>query len=264
MAETDPYKVLGLTSGASKDEVAKAYRKLAKKYHPDLNPGDEAAAKKMAEVNAAYDAITNGTPYGPRARQQQASSNPYAGGSQSYSGNANPYSHTRTYTYDASTGKYTQTGGSDDYYDPFEEMFRNWYAQEGSSQSGSSQRGNTYQQNTQQSGQYRRSASYGSSGCLRWVLFMIVLNLLLNMFLFGGCRSSYLGSSSYYNTTPQYQYSQSYDDSSSSSSSSSGSSSDSSSSSSSSSNSSPYSYSGGSSSSNSYQSGTYNKQPGTI
>ena len=76
MAETNPYKVLGLDEGASKDEVTRAYRKLAKKYHPDLNPGDEAAAKKMAEVNAAYDAITNGTPYGPRARQQ--ASNPYA------------------------------------------------------------------------------------------------------------------------------------------------------------------------------------------
>ena len=61
MAETNPYKVLGLDEGASKDEVTRAYRKLAKKYHPDLNPGDEAAAKKMAEVNAAYDAITNGS-----------------------------------------------------------------------------------------------------------------------------------------------------------------------------------------------------------
>lgn len=58
---TDPYKVLGVPHGASEEECAKAYRRLAKKYHPDLNPGDENAAKKMAEINAAFDQIKNGT-----------------------------------------------------------------------------------------------------------------------------------------------------------------------------------------------------------
>ena len=57
----DPYEVLGVDRNASDDEVKNAYRKLAKKYHPDLNPGDESAAEKMNEVNAAYDAIRNGT-----------------------------------------------------------------------------------------------------------------------------------------------------------------------------------------------------------
>ena len=46
----DPYEVLGLQRGASKDEVKSAYRKLAKKYHPDLNPGDKAAEQKMREI----------------------------------------------------------------------------------------------------------------------------------------------------------------------------------------------------------------------
>ena len=55
----DPYKVLGLEPGASDEEVKKAYRKLAMKYHPDRNPGDEEAARKMQEINAAYDAIKN-------------------------------------------------------------------------------------------------------------------------------------------------------------------------------------------------------------
>ena len=53
----DPYKVLGLEPGASDEEVKQAYRRLAKKYHPDLNPGDAEAARKMQEVNEAYDRI---------------------------------------------------------------------------------------------------------------------------------------------------------------------------------------------------------------
>jgi molecular chaperone DnaJ len=53
----DPYKVLGVSPDASDEDIKKAYRKLAKKYHPDLNPGDPVAAQKMQEVNAAYEQI---------------------------------------------------------------------------------------------------------------------------------------------------------------------------------------------------------------
>jgi len=55
----DPYKVLGVSPDASDEEIKRAYRRLAKKYHPDLNPGDETAAKKMQQVNAAYEQIKN-------------------------------------------------------------------------------------------------------------------------------------------------------------------------------------------------------------
>lgn len=55
----DPYKILGVSPTASDDEIKRAYRKLAKQYHPDLNPGDEAAAQKMQQINAAYEQIKN-------------------------------------------------------------------------------------------------------------------------------------------------------------------------------------------------------------
>ena len=53
----DPYEVLGVAKDASAEDVRKAYRALAKKLHPDLNPGNEATEEKFKEVSAAYDLI---------------------------------------------------------------------------------------------------------------------------------------------------------------------------------------------------------------
>ena len=50
----DYYEVLGLSKGAEDKEIKRAYRKLAKKYHPDTNPGDKEAEKKFKEVTEAY------------------------------------------------------------------------------------------------------------------------------------------------------------------------------------------------------------------
>ena len=55
----DPYKVLGVSPDASDEEIKRAYRRLAKKYHPDRNPGDEEAARQMQRINAAYEQIKN-------------------------------------------------------------------------------------------------------------------------------------------------------------------------------------------------------------
>lgn len=57
---TNPYKILGVPDGASEEECTKAYKRLAKKYHPDLNPNDKTAEEKMAQINAAYDQIKSG------------------------------------------------------------------------------------------------------------------------------------------------------------------------------------------------------------
>ena len=65
----DPYKVLGVSPNASDEEIKRAYRQLAKKYHPDLNPGDQEAARRMQEVNAAYEQIKNPEKAGPAGGQ---------------------------------------------------------------------------------------------------------------------------------------------------------------------------------------------------
>ena len=55
----DLYKVLGVSKSAGPDEIKKAYRKLAKQYHPDLNPGNKEAEQKFKDISQAYDILAD-------------------------------------------------------------------------------------------------------------------------------------------------------------------------------------------------------------
>src|SRR5690554_6406755 len=61
MSKRDYYEVLGVDKNAAADDIKKAYRRLAKKHHPDMNPGDKQAEQKFKEINEAYEVLSDDT-----------------------------------------------------------------------------------------------------------------------------------------------------------------------------------------------------------
>lgn len=129
MAFLDYYKVLGIDKSASQDDIKKAYRKLARKYHPDLNPNDEEAKRKFQEINEANEVLTDAEKrkkydqYGEnwkhgeeyeRAQQQYQRQHSSSGGASGFSGQ-NPFEgFDFNYSGNYDTGEYS---------DFFEELF---------------------------------------------------------------------------------------------------------------------------------------------
>ncbi|HEX4205748.1 MAG TPA: J domain-containing protein [Ktedonobacteraceae bacterium] len=95
----DYYKILGIAKGASAEEIKKSFRKLARKYHPDVNPGDAKAEEKFKEINEAYEVLSDTTKrqkydtLGPNWQEQY--SNPFAGAGRrttyQYEGQGSPF-----------------------------------------------------------------------------------------------------------------------------------------------------------------------------
>ncbi len=115
MPQKDPYAVLGVSRTASQDEIKKAYRRLAKKLHPDLNPGDKKVEQQFKDVAAAYDLLSD-----PEKRAK------FDRGEIDASGAERPdHSFWRAYAETGGGAKYSgrQAGGGFDPSDLFSELF---------------------------------------------------------------------------------------------------------------------------------------------
>ena len=128
---TDYYEVLGVTKDASADDIKKAYRKLAFKYHPDQNPGDKAAEEKFKQVTAAYDILGDEQ---KRRDYDNAGYNPFA---------------------NASYGEYGQQQSQTSYQDPFNQTgdFWTWFTNASAAQQ-------KQEENQAEDYDYRRNARY--------------------------------------------------------------------------------------------------------
>lgn len=107
------YEVLGVSKDASSDDIKKAYRKLAKKYHPDLNPGDKAGEETFKKLQAANNLLSD-----PEKRKQ------YDAGKIDAEGNETPQRYYRDYAGAGGEHPYRSSAGYEDISDVFSDIFR--------------------------------------------------------------------------------------------------------------------------------------------
>ena len=145
-AKRDYYEVLGINKTADASAIKKAYRKLAKKYHPDSNPGNKAAAEKFKEVTEAYDVLGDEKKrklydqYGAAAFEEGAGQ---AGGYGNAGGN--PFQGGFSGSYTGPNGSYQEYHfqGGEDMDDILKNLFGNFHSQGGSRRSGFHSSGST-------------------------------------------------------------------------------------------------------------------------
>lgn len=147
------YEVLGISKTASADEIKKAYRNLAFKYHPDRNSGDKVAEEKFKEINEAYDVLSD--------EKKRADYDSFGTSNSHYSGTNNSYNRNNDFTN--------------------EETFWNWFNGNTSNSYGNN---NTYRNYYYQStNSYDKKEDYVSKKSLFKTLLYKILQVFVGLFL---------------------------------------------------------------------------------
>ena len=147
------YEVLGTSKTASADEIKKAYRNLAFKYHPDRNPGDKSAEEKFKEINEAYDVLSD--------EKKRADYDSFGTSNSRYSGTNNSYNRNNDFTN--------------------EETFWNWFNGNTTNSYGNN---NTYRNYYYQStNSYNKKEDYVSKKSLFKTLLYKILQVFVGLFL---------------------------------------------------------------------------------
>ncbi len=174
----DPYKVLGVAPGASEEEIKKAHRTLAKKYHPDMNPGDEVAAEKMNQINAAYDILTR--PGAERYRQA------YTNTQQRAYSQERAYSQQRTYSQNNTYSQ--QQSYAEEEENPFENYgtYWSWSSEDFNRSSNPQDNWNTWSPwNNRSEWNIRPFSGFSIMWKIfRFFIILEILSMLFRMFLF--------------------------------------------------------------------------------
>ncbi len=118
MAFIDYYKTLGIDKNASDKDIKNAYRKLARKYHPDLNPNDDTAHKKFQELNEANEVLSD-----PEKRKKYDKYGENWQHGEAYEQQARQQQNRQQYNYGGQGGGFEDYGGGGDFSDFFQSMF---------------------------------------------------------------------------------------------------------------------------------------------